>query len=154
LGPTEDIDPFSTNERRAILAALDGQTRNLVQFAFWTGLRTSELCALDWTDIDWVRGVVRVSRALTQGMEEPAESTKTLAGRREVKLLGPASEALRAQKSYTFVKGAEVFQNPNTRERCTGDKTIRQGMWAPALGRPECITESLTKLATRSHQWR
>ena len=68
-------------------------------------------------------------------MEEPEESTKTIAGRREVKLLPPALEALKAQKAYTFLKGAEVFQNPNTGERWTGDKTIRQGMWAPALRR-------------------
>jgi integrase len=80
-GPTQDIDPFSTEERRAILSVLHGPTRNLVQIAFWTGLRTSELCALDWPDIDWVRGVVMVSRALTQGMEEPEDSTKTIAGR-------------------------------------------------------------------------
>jgi integrase len=66
-------------------------------------------------------------------MEEPEESTKTIAGRREVKLLSPALDALKAQKAFTFLKGAEVFQNPNTGERWTGDKTIRQGMWAPTL---------------------
>ena len=47
---------------------------------------------------------------MPQGMEEPEESTKTIAGRREVKLLPPALEA---------------------GECWTGDGTIRQGMWAP-----------------------
>ena|ERR1041385_1851221 len=61
----EDTDPFSSEERVAILNVLDGQAQNFVQLAFWTGLRTSELIALDWPDIDWIRGVVVVSRTLT-----------------------------------------------------------------------------------------
>jgi integrase len=130
------VDPFSVEERAAILSKIpQGQERNLVLFAFWTGLRTSELVALDWTDIDWLRGEIVISRVLTQGMEEPEEGTKTDAGRRQVKLLPPALEALKAQKVHTFLQGAEVFQNPRTGERWTGDKCIRQGMWTPALRR-------------------
>src|SRR5262249_10919653 len=113
---------------------LDGQGYNLVQFAFWTGLRTSELCALDWTDIDWLRGMVRVSRALTQGSDEP-EETKTAAGLRDVKLLQPALEAIKAQKAHTFLKGVEVFQDPRNAERWKGDQAIRKTMWTPALKR-------------------
>ena len=133
VGKSADVDPFSSDERSAILSALDRQANNLVQFAFWTGLRTSELVALDWPDIDWFRGVVVVSRAMTQGMDEPEDGTKTDAGLREVKLLPPALEALKAQKPFTFLKGAEVFQNPRAGERWTGDRVIREGMWIPAL---------------------
>ena len=39
------------------------QTRNIFEFAFWTGLRTSELIALEWGDIDFDRAIVRVRRA-------------------------------------------------------------------------------------------
>lgn len=80
-------------EQVAILAALSGQGRNLVQFAFWTGLRTSELVALDWGDIDLVRGIVVVFRVLTQ-KANAAEPPKTVAGNRKVKLLKGALEAL------------------------------------------------------------
>jgi integrase len=31
-----------------------------VQFGFWTGVRTSELFALRWSDVDWRHGSVRV----------------------------------------------------------------------------------------------
>lgn len=130
----DDVDPFSSEEREAILAALTGQGRNLIQFAFWTGLRTSELCALDWPDIDFVRGFVRVNKALTQYSDEP-EDTKTDAGEREVKLLAPALEALKAQKPHTYLKGQEVFQNPRTGERWKGDQPIRKTLWQPALKR-------------------
>ncbi len=135
-GRSEDVDPFSADERTAILAAMsaiDPQVHNLVQFAFWTGLRTSELVALDWSDIDWIRGVVRVSRTLTQGMTQPEDGTKTKAGAREVTLLAPALAALTAQKQHTFIKGAEVFQRPRLCERWTGDQAIRDRVWIPAL---------------------
>lgn len=130
----DDVDPFTPAEQTAILGQLDGQARNLIQFAFWTGLRTSELVALEWGDVDWKRGVVRVSRAKTQAAEDH-EDTKTRAGRREVKLLGLALAALKDQKAYTFLAGKEVFHNPRTEEPWVGDQPIRKTMWEPALRR-------------------
>ncbi|KTB77190.1 integrase [Pseudomonas syringae ICMP 13102] len=129
----DDVDPFSPEEQQAVLAALNGQARNMMQFALWTGLRTSELVALDWGDIDWLREEVMVSRAMTQAAKGQAEVTKTAAGRRAVKLLRPAIEALKAQKAHTFLADAEVFQNPRTLERWTGDGPIRKTMWMPAM---------------------
>ena len=129
----DDVDPFSPEEQLAIQGALSGQARNLVQFAFWTGLRTSELVALDWADIDWLREEVMVSRAMTQASKGLAEIPKTSAGRRSVKLLKPAMDALKAQKEHTFLADAEVFQNPRTLERWTGDGPVRKTMWVPAM---------------------
>ena len=61
--PKEDhVDPFNRQEQDAILNAMNGQGKNLIQFAFWTGLRTSELVALRWGDIDWIKGFARVRR--------------------------------------------------------------------------------------------
>jgi len=133
--PSDDeIDPFDRVEQSAILAALEGQGRNLVQFAFWTGLRTSELVALDWGDVDFLRGVVRVSKAQTQHASAP-EAPKTASGRREVKLLDMAAEALAAQRAHTYLKGREIFQNPQTLERWAGDQPIRKTLWTWALKR-------------------
>ncbi|AOE63759.1 DUF3596 domain-containing protein [Pseudomonas corrugata] len=129
----DDVDPFSPEEQQAVLSALSGQARNMMQFALWTGLRTSELVALDWGDIDWLREEVMVSRAMTQASKGKAEITKTAAGRRSVKLLRPAMEALKAQKMHTFLADAEVFQNPRTLERWAGDGPIRKTMWVPAM---------------------
>lgn len=133
--PTEedDVDPFSPEEQQAIIAALTGQTSNLVQFALWTGLRTSELVALDWGDVDWLRSEVMITKAMTQAAKGVAETPKTASGRRAVKLLGPAMAALKAQKAYTFLGDAEVFQNPRTLQRWAGDGPIRKTMWIPAM---------------------
>lgn len=131
----DDVDPFTPEEQQAILATLAGQAKNMVQFALWTGLRTSELVALDWGDVDWMRGEVMISRAMTQAAGGAAEVTKTAAGRRSVKLLRPALEALTAQKAHTFLADQEIFQNPRTLERWTGDQPIRKTMWQPAMKR-------------------
>jgi integrase len=131
----DDIDPFTQDEQAAILAKLDGQGRHLVQFAFWTGLRTSELVALDWTDVDFIRGIVRISKASTQAARDAIETTKTRSGVRDVRLLAPALAALNAQKACTFLKGEEIFQNPKTGERWKGDQPIRKTLWTGALKR-------------------
>ena len=128
----DEIDPFSSEEREAIINAATGQERNLIQFAFWTGMRISELCALDWNIVDWIKGTIRVNKALTQPAKE-SEAPKTSAGIRDVKLLAPALAALQDQKALTYLKGEEVFQNPRTEERWTGDMVIRKRMWTRIL---------------------
>lgn len=127
-----DVDPFTKVEQAAILSKCEGQFKNLVQFAFWTGLRTSELCALDWSDIDERRGVLTVSKALTQA-STCIEVPKTESGKRDVKLLGLALAALAAQREITGDASQEVFQNPGNLERWSGDQAIRKGYWTPAL---------------------
>jgi len=126
-----DVDPFNRDEQERILSAVDGQSKNLLQFAFWTGLRTSELVALDWSDVDLVAEECHINKAWTQCADEP-EVPKTKSGVRTIKLLPPAVEALRAQKAHTYLKGSEVFQNPLNCCRWAGDKQIRM-MWIAAI---------------------
>lgn len=51
----DEVDPFTAEEQQKILSVATGQIRNLIQFALWTGMRTSELVGLRWGDIDWVK---------------------------------------------------------------------------------------------------
>lgn len=132
----DDIDPFSPEEQIKILSNLCSQGRNLVQFAFWTGIRTSELVALDWSDVDFLKGEVRITKALTQASKKP-ETTKTRKSKRIVKLLEPALAAIKLQKAHTFLKQREVFQNPKTKKRWTGDQPIRKTLWRPAVIKAE-----------------
>lgn len=125
------IDPFTHNERMAIINTLSGQDKNLVEFAFWTGLRPSEYIALNWSDIDFINGYVDINKAVTDAAEE-AEEPKTEASIRKVKLLPPALDALRRQKDYTFLRGEEIFQNHDD-ERWTGAAQVRKTMWQHAL---------------------
>ncbi|UAW64951.1 site-specific integrase [Mycoavidus sp. HKI] len=120
-----------------MLKKLPDQARNLIQFAFWTGLRTSELIALDWADIDFSRECVKVYKAMTSAARGKAEDTKTRASRREVKILAPALAALNAQKKYTFLlESSAIFHNPSTHKRWDGDEQIRR-TWKSAVKHAE-----------------
>jgi len=127
---TYEVDPFDEAEKDAILAATNGQKRNLFQFAFWSGLRTSELIALEWGDIDWIHGTVRVQRAVVVRVEK---GTKTEAGTRDVMLLPLAKEALIAQKEFTLLEGKRIFHNPKRGKPWETDSQIRRTSWIPTL---------------------
>ncbi|MFC7515124.1 tyrosine-type recombinase/integrase [Herbaspirillum sp. GCM10030257] len=135
ISTEDDVDPFSADEQSAILAKLTGQERNLFQFAFWTGLRTSELIALQWGDVDWQRGTIEIRRALTRAAianKSEGETPKTKSGRRHVKLLSPAFEAIQAQKAFTYLTDGHIFKNPRTDKHWSGDLVIRTS-WQRAL---------------------
>ncbi|ARB93024.1 site-specific integrase [Legionella longbeachae] len=125
-----EVDPFDQDEIKAILNEATGQARNLFQFAFFAGLRTSELIALEWDDIDWFKGLIRVSRAVVLKQEK---GTKTKSGARDVLLLPPALEALKNQKSFTFLEGKRVFYNPRTNTPWETDGQIRKTCWTHIL---------------------
>ncbi|PMQ04218.1 Transposase [Dyella sp. AD56] len=129
---SDDVDPFTPAEVAAILEASEGQVRNLFEFGFWTGLRTSELIALRWEDVDLVNGMVSVRRAKVR---KKVKAPKTKAGRRTVQLLVPALNAIQAQRAHSQLRGEEVFLNPRTGEPWLHDGPIRKTAWHPALKR-------------------
>lgn len=126
----DDPQPFTPEEMRLILENCPPQTRNLFQFAFWSGLRTSELLGLEWRDIDWNKGVIRVTRAIVRGI---TKQPKTAAGVREVLILSYAKEALERQKEHSFAAGGRIFLNPKTNKPWDTDGQIREYAWTPAL---------------------
>lgn len=128
-------DPFTPEEIGAIFAAcLQEAHRNLWQFAFGSGLRSSELMALEWRDVDWRRNVICVRRSIVRGHER--EGTKTDAGVREVKLLPPALAALNSQKPLTSLQGGRVFLNPNTGKPFVTSKQLEK-IWGRIIRRTE-----------------
>ena len=125
------LDPFNMEEMSLIYQTSTGQVRNLFWFAFWTGMRTSELCALLWDDIDFINGTINVDKGLTQAADE-AEPPKTEAGERIIRMLPQARKALMAQKEHTFLAGKEVFIDPLHGKPWTGDQPIRK-RWTTIL---------------------
>ena len=60
-------------------------------------------------------------------------ATKTAAGMRDVRLLPPALEALRAQRTQTELLGGEIFHDDRTNAPWSGDQALRLGPWRRAL---------------------
>lgn len=116
-----DADPFSIDEILAILNTCDGPERNFWKCAFGSGLRTSEMIALDWAHLDFVHFRIGVRKAQVEGViKEP----KTQAGERDINMLHAAYEALNAQKQYTFLPGTRVFLDPRYDLPWAGDRPL------------------------------
>lgn len=121
------IDPFTPAEVAAIVAHLPAPIANAVQCWAWTGLRQGELFALAWSDVDLERGVARITKALRDGRQK---TPKTRAGVRELRLLDPALDALKAQREHTQLLRGRVFLDPETRAAWAGDKPFRRAFQA------------------------
>ncbi|MFT6916298.1 MAG: integrase [Motiliproteus sp.] len=122
--------PFNSQEIRKILAQLEGPSRNLIEFAFGSGLRTSELIALKWDDVDIDAGVVHVREAEVLGQEK---TTKTVSGMRTVELMQQAIEALKDQKAHGYRGSNHVFFDPKSGKAWKDNHIIRNRIWTPAL---------------------
>lgn len=125
-------DPFSVDEINAILNKSEGQVRLLFQFAFFTGLRVSELIGLRWEDVDWQNQIIHVEETIVY---KESKGPKTEAGIRDVLLLPPALEALEQQKQYTFSQKGRVFNNPQTNKPWETSQQIRRTQWMHILKR-------------------
>ncbi len=109
------ISPFTEDEIKLIIKTAEAyhpQYRNILQFAFFSGLRTSELFGLMWKDIDWVTSTAYIQRAI---VEKKIKTTKTQNSKRKVILLPSALDALNRQKQYSHSEGLYVFTRPYNR---------------------------------------
>lgn len=125
------VDPLSPAEVNALLTSTGNkQWENLFRFAIQTGLRSSELCALRWRDIDFVGKTAHVQSASVSGV---TKGTKTKAGTRKVELTEEAMIALNDQKPFTFMKDGCVFEDPKTCKPWASADAIRKKAWVPTL---------------------
>ncbi|MFT5852618.1 MAG: integrase [Colwellia sp.] len=125
----KESEPFNNDEREMILGKMTGQIRNLFEFAFWTGLRTSELIALRKCDIDLDRKVIFVRKAVVDGSEK---ETKTRSSARTHQLHKTALKALRAQLLLTSTEDGRIFTNPKTNQSWSNDKATYR-FWVKAI---------------------
>lgn len=121
--------PLTPAEISLVLDQLHGQSRNLFQFAFWSGLRTSELIGLRWEDIDFANNRFYVRVAIVGGREK---TTKTVSGLRTVDLNDCSLSALLNQKNLTG-SAYRVFHDEKTNQPWPSDQIIRKRLWIPAL---------------------
>lgn len=130
-GKEYEIDPLRPEEVQALyMGAGNKQWENLFRFALHTGLRSSELCALRWDDIDFIGKVAHIKSASVVGV---IKGTKTKAGRRGVELDNEALVALAEQKLFTFLRSEFIFEDPQNGKPWAGADAIRKKAWVPTL---------------------
>ena len=128
-----EADPFNDAEIAAILAACESPAaRHFFAVAFATGLRTGEMIALKWRNVDFHKRVLTVERAIVEGYEK---STKTVAGHRVVELSDEAIDALKDQQEITGER-TRVFCEPRTTLPLRNSHEI-YNLWQPAIRRAQ-----------------
>lgn len=127
-------DPFDRDEVEKIIghfaAKWPGQAHNLVEFWFWTGLRTSEVFALQWGNTDLNKNTILVAEASVRGAKKANTKTNTA---RTVKLNSRALAALTRQRQHTQVAGGAVFQHPSYLAPWDDERAFRRSFWTPTL---------------------
>jgi integrase len=130
----EPPDPFSREELEKIVAAFHarfpGPAANMVEFWFWTGLRTSEVFALRWDNVDLASGSVLIAEAVVRGVRK--NRTKTHVAR-TLKLNSRALDALRRQRTHSQLAGAAVFSDPRMEQPWGDERAFRRSFWTPVL---------------------
>ena len=101
-------------EAEQLLAALRPDDRALCGCALYAGLRQGELMALDWNDIDFKAGLIRVRRSFDRRNRIFLEP-KTSAGTRRVPLLGRLRRRLIEHSKVTGRTSGLVFGVSPTR---------------------------------------
>jgi len=100
----------------------------------FTGMRRSEVCGLQWADLDLVGGNVHVSRTLSaEGGKVSFRDTKTAASRRTVSLPPSAAVVLRTHRANCEAMAAGFRRTIDAREL----------VFASADGRP-LLPDTLT----------
>lgn len=124
-------DPFNADEIDVVLNFMiknyNEQVPNYFEFAFFTGLRTSEIIELKWSDIH--EDSIVVSRARVEGQ---VKSTKTYKSR-HVLLNNRAKDALKRQEKLTKNMSVHVFLNPNTNLPWNDQRAQSKNYWHPTL---------------------
>lgn len=101
-----DINPFTLDEVHQLIQAADGFFKNMVTLAFFTGMRTGEIMGLRWEDVSFNTDTIRIRRAVRSGIDG---DVKTKSSKRDIIMLPPVKEALKAQYLLTGLRNKEVF---------------------------------------------
>lgn len=100
----------------------------LVRLAYWSGMRWSELAALHWTEVDLLRGNVRVERAVES--ERPLQYGPPKGGPRGRRTipLDPGTVAALTAHAARFGRSGLVFTSP--KGGALSASQFRERVWA------------------------
>jgi len=120
--PVRTMQPFSPNEVNLLLKNADRWFRNLLAFLFYTGVRTGEMLAVTWSDIDFDNLTIRINKSKRHGV---LSTPKTPNAIRKIPIFKPLIPYLLDQKELAkTAKTLNVFFNPRTKREFFGAKHL------------------------------
>ena len=102
--------PFTLDEIDMILSSAPGVLKNFLGISFFSGIRSGELLALKWSDIDFDNDTISINKTIAQGY---INSPKTKSSERDIEMLPKVKDFLRSQFLETGLKDNYLFLNRN-----------------------------------------
>lgn len=126
-----EVYPFSLDEVKYILENAEGWYRNFLALSFFSGMRTGEMMALQWGDINFVSNKIRIERSVRNGI---TSDPKTESSIRTIDMLPLVAKALREQFKTTGLKGGAIFVNTHG-ESFRHASSVQKTYWNPLIKR-------------------
>ncbi|MFA5461867.1 MAG: tyrosine-type recombinase/integrase [Sulfurimonas sp.] len=98
--------PFTLDEIDLILKNTKGVLKNFLGISFFTGMRSGEVLALKWEDIDFVTDTISINKTIAEGH---INSPKTKSSMRDIEMLTKAKEFFKAQQLETGIQNSYMF---------------------------------------------
>ena len=127
--PATEADPFTRAEVKLLLAEIEQRRRGFYQVWFLTGMRSSEIVALRWDDVDWNAEALTIRRGRSPrmgGVEATPKPVSAPSGRE------PLSSKCCARNSVTLsepvaasTSSQTTAVSPWTRRRCIPTSSSR-----------------------------
>jgi len=129
--PRTDVEPFTLDEVRLILASVRPDFRNYYCVRFFTGMRTGEIDGLQWEHVDFSRRQILVRQALVNGR---LEYTKNDGSFRTIEMSQLVYDALLNQKESTGQFGFVFCSRAGTPLQ---HNNVTKRVWYPLLAHLE-----------------
>ena len=101
--------PFTLDEIDLILDSdVSIEFKNFFGISCFTGMRSGEILALKWEDIDFDTETISISKTIAQGV---INSPKTFSSNRDIEMLEKTKEYFKSQQLQTGIKDSYVFLN-------------------------------------------
>jgi len=100
------IEPFTLDEIDALLSSTQGELRNFLGISFFTGMRSGEVLALKWEDIDFETDTISISKTIAEGI---VNSAKTESSCRDIEMIDSAREFFKSQQLESGLKNSYLF---------------------------------------------
>jgi len=98
LKSSYEMNPFNLEEIKLLLDNANGWFKNFLGVAFFTGMRTGEILALEWNDIDFENSIISITKTRTAGI---TKKPKTKSSTREIGMLSQVEILLKNQQKLT-----------------------------------------------------
>ena len=122
-----DVDPFTLEEVRLIIATVRVDFRNYFIVRFFSGLRTGEVHGLQWKYIDFEHRVIRIRETFVLGEDE---YTKTDSSQRDIQMSQIVFDALKKQHEST---GQQKYVFCGRDGLALDNKNFINRVWNPLL---------------------